>query len=378
MLLISITLFLTIQVKGTDTCYLSGTFNGATEGVIYLYNIKDDAIVDSVLLKNGRFNISVTTNGVNEMILIVQPGTWSCKVMVFKGKTELFIDTTHAHHYDNGKQRWSLIFNVQQTGWANCIYQNYRVTSNIEFFEKLFLYHNTLIEQSYSKYFKDSVYRLNENLQKKIADTSLNWIKKYISDNPKSDMGGYLLNKHIEIFQAVTGVNRVIELLQLIDSSLINTAAYLSVKEFIEQYQNRDVGSSLPNYKLVSENGDSILLTSFKNKITLLDFWASWCVPCRSAIPKLKNVYAKYKKNGFEIVSISTDNSKDAWQKALIKEKMQWLNLLDNTDKNIRLSNALGIVSLPFYILLNNDGKIIFSTDKTEIMIEHIQLLLGK
>jgi len=123
---------------------------------------------------------------------------------------------------------------------------------------------------------------------------------------------------------------------------------------------------------------DSILLTSFKNKITLLDFWASWCVPCRSAIPKLKNVYAKYKKNGFEIVSISTDNSKDAWQKALIKEKMQWLNLLDNTDKNIRLSNALGIVSLPFYILLNNDGKIIFSTDKTEIMIEHIQLLLGK
>jgi len=91
----------------------------------------------------------------------------------------------------------------------------------------------------------------------------------------------------------------------------------------------------------------------------LIDFWASWCGPCRQAVPKVKDLYAKYKDKGFEVVSISIDDSKKAWEKAMEEEKMPWQQWL-SPDKNETMKKFL-FSGIPTLYIVDKEGKIIGS-----------------
>ncbi|WP_316812563.1 TlpA disulfide reductase family protein [Pedobacter heparinus] len=119
-------------------------------------------------------------------------------------------------------------------------------------------------------------------------------------------------------------------------------------------------GEQIPDFSIVTANNNSISLKGLttKNKITLIDFWASWCVPCRSAIPHLKSVYKKFKDFGFNIIGISTDKDEIRWKKALSDENMPWDNGLDVANFSKSFFSVEGI---PAYILLDATGKIIAS-----------------
>ena len=122
------------------------------------------------------------------------------------------------------------------------------------------------------------------------------------------------------------------------------------------------VGSLAPNFSASSIVGKEINLSSFKGKYILLDFWASWCAPCREAIPHLKELYQQYHSSGFEIISISIDKKKADWEKAVKQEEISdWNNVLVNEkiDKyyeNVRLP-------IPSSILINKDGVIVWKSD---------------
>lgn len=103
----------------------------------------------------------------------------------------------------------------------------------------------------------------------------------------------------------------------------------------------------------------SILELAAKAKYTLLDFWASWCSPCRAAIPKLSKVYEAFHAKGFNIVGISRDKSEVSWKKAMIQDNAPWTNGLDNVDD--AGSNLFGLKGIPAYLLIDKEGKIIQS-----------------
>src|SRR4051812_7159191 len=83
------------------------------------------------------------------------------------------------------------------------------------------------------------------------------------------------------------------------------------------------------NFSLPDLKGDTVQLSSMKGKVFLLDFWASWCVPCRYGNKELVKLYAKYKANGFDILSVSLDEKISAWKKAVSKDKIRWMQLND-------------------------------------------------
>lgn len=118
-------------------------------------------------------------------------------------------------------------------------------------------------------------------------------------------------------------------------------------------------GKIIPDFKMLIESGDSISIQKYaaSKKYVLLDFWASWCSPCRKEIPNLKEAYAKYGEKGFGIISISIDKSKNAWQEALNKEAMPWLQTRDNLE--LISGNIFRVSSLPAYVLINKDGQLI-------------------
>ncbi|WP_114936964.1 TlpA family protein disulfide reductase [Mucilaginibacter endophyticus] len=135
-----------------------------------------------------------------------------------------------------------------------------------------------------------------------------------------------------------------------------------SKRDTVAASQNLTVGKPLPVFELQTADGKTIKLSSVKGKVVLVDFWASWCMPCRAAIPHLKELYKQYHTKGFEILSISIDQNSKAWKNAMLKEAMPWQQGIDRyeegKDASIMMS-ALGIQSVPFAIMLDAGGKVI-------------------
>ncbi|MDH7460148.1 TlpA disulfide reductase family protein [Chitinophagaceae bacterium 26-R-25] len=116
-------------------------------------------------------------------------------------------------------------------------------------------------------------------------------------------------------------------------------------------------GMPVPAISYPDNNGVMQGLEQYKGKYVLIDFWASWCGPCRQAIPRVKDLYEKYKDKGFDIVSVSIDDSKKAWAKAMEEEGMPWKQLL-SPDKNATMKNFL-FSGIPTIYLIDKQGNIV-------------------
>lgn len=112
--------------------------------------------------------------------------------------------------------------------------------------------------------------------------------------------------------------------------------------------------------KLPTVAGDSITLASQKGKVILLDFWASWCGPCRVSNKKLVKLYEKYKSQGFEIFGVSLDQEKRDWEKAIQKDKIAWLQVNDPRGSwNAKTAADWNISVLPTSFLINKKGDVV-------------------
>ena len=117
-------------------------------------------------------------------------------------------------------------------------------------------------------------------------------------------------------------------------------------------------------------------LSDFKGKIFLLEFWASWCGPCRKENPNLNKIYKIFKSNGFEIVSVSLDNNKKSWIKAIKEDNLSWEQLSDlNGDYN-KAAIIYGVSTIPDNFLIDKDGKIIGRKLKGEELIKKLNEVL--
>lgn len=116
------------------------------------------------------------------------------------------------------------------------------------------------------------------------------------------------------------------------------------------------VGTKSPDVALPNMTGSQVKLSSFKGKVVLLDFWASWCGPCRRTMPGLKKVYAKYKSKGFEIYAISVDQDAAAWKQAVSQDATPWTHVLDSQGN---VATQWNVRYIPNSYLLDKDGKVL-------------------
>ena len=118
-------------------------------------------------------------------------------------------------------------------------------------------------------------------------------------------------------------------------------------------------GQPAAEIALPSATGDTLRLSSLKGKVILLDFWASWCGPCRMANKGLAKLYDKFKEKGFEIYSVSLDDNNSDWQKAVKKDKISWLQVIDRGGWEAPTAQRWNIYALPTTFLIDKEGKLV-------------------
>ncbi len=146
-------------------------------------------------------------------------------------------------------------------------------------------------------------------------------------------------------------------------------SGYANLRKDNKQVKLLVKGNVLPDFTLPNLDGDSKNLYSVKAKYILVDFWASWCGPCRRKHPYFVNLYQRYNAKGFEIVSISLDTEKQKMENAVQLDNMTWKNLSDFSGWKTALVAKYGVYKLPFNILLNERYEVI-TTDASIGVIE--------
>ncbi len=118
-------------------------------------------------------------------------------------------------------------------------------------------------------------------------------------------------------------------------------------------------GAEAPELILPMPNDKDFALSSLRGKVVLIDFWASWCAPCRKELPNVKRAYEKYKSKGFEILGVSLDKDRTAWLEAISKEGLTWPQVSDLKFWQSEAVQIYAIQSIPYTVLLDKEGKII-------------------
>jgi thiol-disulfide isomerase/thioredoxin len=127
----------------------------------------------------------------------------------------------------------------------------------------------------------------------------------------------------------------------------------------IHSFSKLAVHSQMPDIALPNPEGDTLKLSDYRGDVVLVDFWASWCGPCRKANPHLVELYQKYNDHGFEIFGVSLDRNREAWLNGIEKDNLSWPQVSDLKYWNSSVVKDFGISGIPFTVLVDEQGKIL-------------------
>jgi peroxiredoxin len=144
-----------------------------------------------------------------------------------------------------------------------------------------------------------------------------------------------------------------------LSTSLKNSGFGPGIAEKIIARKRAAIGNPAPDFSMHDLDGNKVSFSSFKGKYVLLDFWASWCVPCRAESPYLVSAYRDFKDKNFTIVSISMDHIAAKWQEAVIKDSLTWTHLSDLDAFNNKAAKLYGVQPIPDNFLIDPSGRII-------------------
>lgn len=137
-------------------------------------------------------------------------------------------------------------------------------------------------------------------------------------------------------------------------------------------------GDIIPEFTQSDINGNHISLSQFRGRYVLLDFWASWCKPCRASNPKLVQLYHKYKGPKFEVLSISIDSKKEDWLKAISEDRLPWPQVWDLKGGENEVYRMFGLNAVPNYFLVDPEGRVVNRYFNVASLEKDIETILEK
>ena len=198
--------------------------------------------------------------------------------------------------------------------------------------------------------------KLLEEKMEEVYNQQQTYIKSFVDSNPESVVSLYIVRWYLIYELDYQGLN---DILAKIPTPVATTTIYNVLKERLAILEKVQVGKQAIDFSMEDPDGKQVSLNDFRGKYLLIDFWASWCAPCRIANHDLVETYKKYNELGFEILGVSLDKNREYWLEAIQADNLTWKHVSDLKGWENAVGQLYGVNSIPHTFLVDKEGVII-------------------
>ncbi len=355
--LLAIMLF---SCQKSDQYFLECNLEGLNDGMAYLQVIGEDGIrtIDSTTISNGKFTFKgsqsepifayITLNGKPDRIGLFLE---NARVSIYG----------HADSLEHIKISGSPL-NDEYSKFKSMLasYENRQ--------EELYLQYNQARKTNDTLALKniETLWDLLDKQQNKV-------IMQFISQHKHSVISPFLIHQRLVFY---LNVNKLDSLTSIFPPELENSVYVRMLKKRIQTLRNVEIGKPAPEIALDDTMGILRTLSSFRGKYVLIDFWASWCSPCREESPNLVKAYQRFHDKGFEIFGVSLDTRRDKWVEAIRKDQLTWTHVSDLKGWKSEAAELYGVNSIPHSVLVDPRGIIIQNNLRGKALIDFLEKLI--
>lgn len=330
-----------------DGYKINGEITGIDSGWIFLKHTdeNDNTIVDSTLIENKRFTFTGKQNTPEQVSLSLREKNASVNFFLDNSEIEI---TASADSFKNAK--------VTGSPTQDQFVEYQKLLAPID--NEIASLNKELSELSIPVKGSNTAAQTDSIKSKLATFDSLknNKIISFIKENPASIVSAKAI---ISNFLWNPDVDQLTGLYNLLKPQIQKSQYGKTIKEHVDIAQKLAIGKSAPDFSQPDMTGNLFKLSSLRGKFVLIDFWASWCVPCREDNPYLVKAYNKFKNKNFTIVGVSLDQNKRAWINAVKKDHLDWYQVSDLTGLSNTVMQEYGVWVTPTNYLLDKEGTII-------------------
>lgn len=335
--------------SGEDGFTLEGSISGVLTDSTNVYLQKRDSLgrfqpIDTALIVNERFEFTGSVDEVDLYTLKFDSRRGGTLAPVILENAEITfkspIDSLAYMTVKGTEQNEWLMEFMDQTRTMNEIGTTLRDDMRKAYYAQDSVAYAALIEES-----------------QELVQKNLDFAKTFIGNHPKSLMSLTLMEDLVN--RKSLPVLTVDSLYQILDEDLKRRPIGEKIKAFIDKEKPTSVGAIAPDFIGPDPEGNELILSEVRGKVTLVDFWAAWCKPCRMENPNVKRVYEKYKDKGFTVVGVSLDKSAEDWAEAIAQDGLEWNHVSNLMVWQDPIAKMYNVSAIPKAFLLNEEGKII-------------------